>query len=66
MTTKIIWKQTEGLNAGNDATTIPIDKDIVAELRPEVANMTNEEYIQFIIEKDIMPHNPEDIRIITN
>lgn len=64
MNKKIIWEQTQGISAGNDAITIPIAKEIVAELTPEVANMTDDEYIQFIINKDIMPHNPQNIRIL--
>jgi hypothetical protein len=64
MTKKITWMQTEGVGAGTSATTIPVEQSIVAELRPEVADMTEDEYIQFIIQKDVMPNNPLNVEVI--
>ncbi len=62
--TKIIkWTVTEEPNIGYEATTVPAPQEEVAQLRPEVADMTEDEYIQFIIEKDVMPKNPANIRI---
>jgi len=60
----IIWEQTEGQFAGEDATTAPAPQEELAQTRPEVLDMSEDEYIQFIIDKDVMPFNPVNIRIV--
>jgi hypothetical protein len=62
---KIIkWTVTEGPEIGYEATTVPAPQEEVAQLRPEVADMTEDEYIQFIIDKDVMPKNPSNVHIV--
>ena len=63
--TKIIqWTMTQGENVGFVATTYPANQSDLALTRPEVAEMTEDEYIQFIIQKDVMPNNPSNVEVI--
>lgn len=64
MTKIIIWEATEGPIAGETITTVPAPQADLAQTRPEVAEMTESEYLQFIIAKDITPHNPANLRVI--
>lgn len=64
MTKVIQWTMTQGENAGFVATTYAANQSDLALTRPEVAEMTEDEYIQFIIQKDVMPNNPLNIAVI--
>lgn len=64
MTKVIMWEQTEGILAGQEVTTVPAPQSDLAQTRPEVEQMTESEYIAFIIQKDVMPYNPANVRVV--
>jgi hypothetical protein len=64
MTKIILWEMTEGTLAGQQVTTFPAPQSELAQTRPDVEQMTESEYIDFIIQKDVLPYNPKNIRIV--
>ena len=59
----IVWTQTQGDYAGDEAVTVPANQNDVAKVCPEVADMTEAEFLQWIINRDVLKHNPENVHI---
>lgn len=61
----ITYTQTQGDYAGESATCVPAAQADVAKFFPEVDSMTEEQYIQWIIDRDVLKYNPENVQVIT-
>ena len=61
----ITYTQTQGEYAGDIATCVPALQADVSKLLPEVESMTEAEYLDWIIAKDVNKYNPENVKIIT-
>lgn len=60
----ITYTQTQGEYAGQIATCVPAAQSDVALVLPEVASMTETEYLNWIIARDVMRENPENVQIV--
>jgi hypothetical protein len=61
----ITYTQTQGEFIGQTATCVPAAQSDVAKTLPEVEGMTEAEYMDWIIARDVMKYNPENVQIIT-
>lgn len=61
----ITYTQTQGEFAGQIATCVPAAQEEVAKSVPEVASMTETEYLNWIIARDVNKNNPENVQIVT-
>ena len=61
----ITYTQTQGDNIGKIATCVPAAQSDVAKMLPEVESMTEAEYLDWIIARDVNKYNPENVQIIT-
>ena len=60
----ITYTQTQGEYAGNIATCVPALQSDVAKLLPEIASMSEAEYLDWIIARDVNKYNPENVQIV--
>jgi len=60
----ITYTQTQGEFAGQIATCVPATQADVAKVLPEVASMTETEYLNWIIARDVNKYNPENVQIV--
>lgn len=60
----ITYTQTQGEYIGQIATCVPCAQSDVAKVLPEVEAMTEIEYLNWIIAKDVMRENPENVQIV--
>ena len=61
----ITYTQTQGDDIGDIATCVPAAQSDVAKMLPEVESMTEAEYLDWIIARDVNKYNPENVQIIT-
>ena len=61
----ITYTQTQGDYIGDIATCVPAAQSDVAKMLPEVESMTEAEYLDWIIARDVNKYNPENVQIIT-
>ena len=61
----IKYTQTQGEYTGQIATCVPAAQEDVAKVLPEVASMTEIEYLNWIIARDVNRNNPENVQIVT-
>lgn len=61
----ITYTQTQGEFAGQIATCVPCAQEDVAKVLPEVTSMTETEYLNWIIARDVIKNNPENVQIVT-
>lgn len=60
----ITYTQTQGDNIGQIATCVPCAQADVAKIFPEVEAMTEAEYLNWIIARDVNKYNPENVQIV--
>jgi hypothetical protein len=60
----ITYTQTQGDYIGDIATCVPAAQSDVAEILPEVASMSEAEYLDWIIARDVNKYNPENVQIV--
>lgn len=60
----ITYTQTQGEFAGQIATCVPCAQADVAKVLPEVEAMTEAEYLNWIIARDVNRNNPENVQIV--
>ena len=61
----ITYTQTQGEYIGQIATCVPAAQVDVAKVLPEVESMTEAQYLDWIIARDVNINNPENVQIVT-
>jgi len=60
----ITYTQTQGEFVGQIATCVPCAQADVAKVLPEVAQMSEIEYLNWIIARDVNRNNPQNVQIV--